>query len=207
MPKAPTRVDVDALLVAMAVPPGDDDVEGRILASSSDLLVAHGLSGLEVDDVATASGVGRSTIYRRFTDRNGLISATIAAQARRFFAALADAVDPDEDVEGQVVSAFAAGLRLVRRGGLGELVRSEPLLLRLVTVDSGPVVAAARAQILAEAIRRRPGLDRDDAAARAELLVRLAISFVLLPESVLDLDDAELENTLRRHLRPLVNDG
>ena len=105
------------------------------------------------------------------------------------------------------MAAFAAGLRLDRRGGFGELVRSEPLLLRLVTIDSGPVVAAARTQILAEAIRRRPGLDRDDAAARAELLVRLAISFVLLPESVLDLDDAELENTLRRHLRPLVNDG
>lgn len=205
MPKTPTRVDVDALLIALAVPQAADDVEGRVLDASSSLLFAHGLSGLEVDDVAAASGVGRSTIYRRFTDRNGLISATIAAQGRRFFSALAHAVGADDDVEDQVVAAFAAGLRLARLGTFGDLVRTEPLLLRLLTVDSGPVVAAARAQIVSEAMRRRPDLDAVHATARAELLVRLAISFVLLPESALDLGEAEMEDTLRRHLRPLVS--
>ncbi|MDE0805421.1 MAG: TetR family transcriptional regulator [Acidimicrobiales bacterium] len=204
MPKTPTRVDVDALLVALAVPQAGDDVDGRVLDASSSLLSEHGLSGLEVDDVAAASGVGRSTIYRRFADRNGLISATIAAQCRRFFSALAHAVGADDDLEDQVVAAFAAGLRIVRLGTFGDLLRTEPLLLRLVTVDSGPVVAAACDQIVAEATRRRPALDADDVSARAELLVRLAISFVLLPETALDLDDAEIEDTLRRHLGPLV---
>lgn len=205
MPKTPTRVDVDALLVALAVPQATDDVEGRVLDASSSLLAAHGLAGFEVEDVAAASGVGRSTIYRRFTDRNGLISATIAVQGRRFFSALAHAVGADDDLEAQVVAAFAAGLRLARLGDFGDLLRTEPLLLRLLTVDSGPIVAAAREQIVAEARRRRPGLDTDHATARAELLVRLAISFVLLPDSVLDLDDDEIENSLRRHLGPLVN--
>lgn len=207
MPKTPTRVDVDALLVALAVPQATDDVEGRVLEAASSLLAANGLAGLEVDDVAAESGVGRSTIYRRFTDRNGLISATIAVQARRFFSGLAHAVGPDDAIEEQVVAAFAAGLRLARRGAFGDLLRTEPLLLRLLTVDSGPVVAAARDQIVAEATRRRPDLDADEVAARAELLVRLAISFVLAPDTALDLDDDTIEDTLRRHIGPLVQAG
>lgn len=207
MPTTPTRVDVDALLVALAVPPATDDVEGRILDASSTLLAERGLAGFEVDDVARMSGVGRSTIYRRFGDRNGLISAAIATQGRRFFSALAHAVGAEDDLEDQVVAAFAAGLRLARLGDFGDLLRTEPLLLRLLTVDSGPIVTAAREQIVSEARRRRPGLDPDHAAARAELLVRLAISFVLLPESALDLADDEIEHSLRRHVGPLVNDA
>ncbi len=205
MPKVVTRVDVAALLVGLAVPRATDDVDGRVLDVAAGLLLRHGLSGLEVDDVAAASGVGRSTIYRRFGDRNGLISAALAQEGRRFFSALAGAVDSIDRLEDQVVAAFAAGLRLVRRGDFGSLLRTEPLLLQLLTVDSGPIVAAARDQLVAEATRRRPDLDPTRAAGTAELLVRLAISFVILPDTALDLDDDNVEETVRRHLSPLVN--
>lgn len=205
MPKAATRVDVAALLVGLAVPRTSDDVEGRVLDVAADLLLRQGLSGLEVDDVASQSGVGRSTIYRRFGDRNGLISAALAQEGRRFFAALAAAVEPIDRLEDQVVAAFAAGLRLVRRGDFGSLLRTEPLLLRLLTVDGAPIVAAARDQLVAEAVRRRPAIDPVRAAGAAELLVRLAISFVVLPQTALDLDDEVIDETVRRHLSPLVN--
>lgn len=204
MPKTATRVDVDALVASLLEDPGDDDTEGRVLAAASGLLLERGLAGLEVDQVAERSGVGRSTVYRRFDDRNGLLTATVAHEARRFLSFLAGSVAQIEDTEEQVVAAFAVGLRLVRDGGFGALLRSEPLLLQLLTVDSAPIVAAARDQLVAEAARRDPHLDPRTGAGAAEMLVRLAISFVLSPDTSLDLRDEEVEATVRRHVAPLV---
>lgn len=205
MPKVATRVDLDALMARLAAPPAADDVDGRILAAASVLMARHGLTGLEVDDVAAASGVGRSTVYRRFADRNHLLAATLAHDVRRFLGALADEVTTIDDFDEQVVVAFAAGLRVAHRSGLGSLVRSEPLLLRLLTVDSGPLLAAASDHLVTLAAHHHPHLDLHSANAAAEVLVRLAISLVVAPETSLDLDDAEIENTVRRHIAPLVN--
>ncbi len=207
MPKVATRVDVDVLMARLVEDPPDDDVDGRILAAASGALARSGLAGLEVDEVAQRSGVGRSTIYRRFTDRNLLIAATLAHDARRFLGALAVAVEELDDLEDQVVAAFVAGLRVAQRTGLGSMVRGEPLLLQLLTVDSGPLLTAATEQLVALAVLHDPTVDRDVAAGAAEMLVRLAISFVVAPETSLRLDDDEIENTVRRHVAPLVNAG
>jgi len=207
VPKVATRVDVDVLMARLVEDPPDDDVDGRILAAASDALARSGLAGLEVDEVAQRSGVGRSTIYRRFTDRNLLIAATLAHDARRFLGALAGAVEELDDLEEQVVAAFVAGLRVAQRTDLGTMVRGEPLLLQLLTVDSGPLLAAATEQLVALAVLHDPNVDRGAAAGAAEVLVRLAISFVVAPETSLRLDDDEIENTVRRHVAPLVNEG
>lgn len=191
----------------LADAPPADDVDGHILASASAILAGSGLVGLEVDEVARRSGVGRSTVYRRFTDRNLLIAATLAYDARRFLGALAHAVDVLDDLEEMVVAAFVAGLRVAQRTGLGDLVRSEPLLLRLLTVDSAPLLAAATEQLVALAVAHDPEVDRAAAAGAAELLVRLAISFVVAPQTSLGLADDEIEDTVRRHVAPLVRAG
>lgn len=199
MPKVATAVDAADVLRRLAVSHRSDDVDERILDAAGHLLRVEGLAGLEVDRVAARSGVGRSTIYRRFDGRNALIAAALAHESRRFLAVLADVVDPADPLEVQVVDAFTAGLRAARATGLDARLRDEPLLLRMLTVDAGPVVAAARDQLVALRRQRDGGSpDPRDAAAVAELLVRLAISLVLTPESVLD------EATLHRALAPLV---
>ncbi|WP_436793414.1 TetR family transcriptional regulator [Actinospongicola halichondriae] len=205
MPKVATRIDLGALLDRMASPRTSDDVDDRILDAAAGLLAASGLSGLEVDSAASVSGVGRSTIYRRFTDRNQLIAATLAHEMRRFLAALADEAASIDDLGEQVVVAFVAGLRVAQRSGLAALIRHEPLLLRLLTIDSAPLVSAASEHLVALAVLRQPTLDRATATATADVLVRLAISFVLSPGSLLDLDDAGIENAVRHRIGPLVN--
>ena len=204
MPKETTRVDVDALLERLAGEQAVDSTDDRILTVAGQLLVAAGLSGLEVDEVAARSGVGRSTIYRRYGDRNGLLVAALAHESRRFLTVLAEVVSADEPVEEQVVAAFCAGLRMARAGGLSDLVRTDPLLLRLLTVDGGPVIAAAREQLVALACAADPTVDVVGASRAAELLVRLAISFVLSPDSTLDLDSDGCEAVVRRHVAPLI---
>lgn len=203
MPRTATDVDLGALLAGL----GDrevDETDARILRAAGSVLVADGLDGFEVEPVVDGSGVGRSTIYRRFGDRNGLIAATLAHECRRLLAGLAESVASLDDPVEQVSAAFAAGLRHARSAGLVELIRSEPLLLRLLTVDGAPVVAAGREQLVVEAASA--GLDVPEHRVRpaAELLVRLAISFVVTPESALDLDDDRLEATFRDLLAPLL---
>lgn len=203
MPKVATRVDADAVLTALVTRPTAEDVDLRILDAAGRLLVDVGLEDLEVDQVAELAGVGRSTVYRRFDGRNALLAATVAHEAQRLLGALADSVAGIDDPEEQLVAAFCAGLRLARATGLAERVRDEPLLLQLLTVDGGPVLAAASMQLAAAARGLDPTVDDRTARGTAELLVRLAISLVLTPDSALDLDDG-CEDTVRRHLAPLL---
>ncbi len=186
-----------------------DGTDERILGVAADLLRVHGLTGLEVDEVAARAGVGRSTVYRRFGDRNGLITATLAHDGRRLLRALADAVSGGAgadtiDLVDEVTAAFCAGLRLARDGGLSDLVRRDPLLLRLLTIEGGPVLAAARDELASLACRRIPGLEPAVARSTAEVLVRLGISFVVAPDSVLDPDRPEDEALIRRTVGALV---
>lgn len=207
MPRTSTQVDPDAVLVALrrheAVPGVVDDVDERILDAAGRLLVDVGLADLEVDAVAEAAGVGRSTVYRRFDGRNALLAATVAHEGRRLLAALGDAVAGIDDPEDRLVVAFCTGLRVARATGIDERIRDEPLLLRLLTVDGGPVLAAARMQLAQVARQLDPAIDRADAEATAELLVRLAVSLLVTPESAMDLDSA-CEDSIRRHLAPLL---
>jgi len=207
VPRVSTHVDADAVLLALVQRPADDattdDVDRRILDAAGRLLVDVGLEELEVDGVAEAAGVGRSTVYRRFDGRNALLAATVAHEGRRLLSALADAVADIADPEEAFAVAFCTGLRVARATGAADRIRDEPLLLRLLTVDGGPVVAAARSQLAEVARAMEPELAPDDAAATAELLVRLAISFLVTPDSALDLGD-ECEASIRRHLAPLL---
>lgn len=203
MPKVATDVDPAAVISALLSRDPVDYTEGRVLAAAGSHLLARGLLGFEVDAIAEVSGVARSTIYRRFGSRNQLIAAAVAHETERFFSALAEAVSDIDDPVDQVVAAFSTGLRLARDGGFAEMIRTEPQLVELLTVEGDALVTVATTRLVAEAERRMPDVSIDDVAVVAELLVRLAASFVVTPASVLDLDDG-LEDAVRSFVRPLL---
>ena len=207
MPKEVTRIDTRALLARLVSDEPGDATDDRILHAAGRAMLVGGLEGFEVDAVASEAGVGRSTVYRRFGDRNGLLAAALAHETRRFLAVLAESVAVADDVEEQVVSAFCAGLRLARQSGLTDLLRNDPRLLRLLTVDGGPVLAAARDLLASLAMARDATVPADDATRRAEVLVRLAFSFVLTPTSALDLDGDACEEMVRRYVAAVVVAG
>ncbi len=59
----------------------------RILAAAARLLAERGAAALSMDEVAQAAGVGVGTVYRRFTDRAGLLYALVDQRERDFQAA------------------------------------------------------------------------------------------------------------------------
>lgn len=156
--------------------PADSD---HILDAALALAAASGLRHLTMEDVARRAGVGRMTVYRRFGTRGALVDALAGREARRCLAELEAASAPDAPLEDQVAAGFATALRITRE---------HPLLARLARVEPEAVLTAfADADLmglctgyLSERLRRA-GLH--DTEEKAELLVRVAVSFILLPDT------------------------
>ena len=80
-------------------------------------------------------------------------------------------------------------------------------MLDALVADGGTVFAAARAFLAARlrASQEAGVLGRVDVDAAAELLVRLAFSFVLIQDSVLPLDDeSRVRDVARRMIAPVL---
>jgi AcrR family transcriptional regulator len=175
------------------VEPPTDALSARILDAALALSAASGVRNLTIDDVARRAGVGRMTVYRRFGEKARLIDALAVREARRILAELDAAAPPEAPIDEQVAAGFVTSLRIAREHPLLQRLASFEPEAVLDAVRAGPAFAMARA-FLAERLRasQRAGVLGDvDAEAAAELLVRLMLSFVLLPQSVLPIDDDE----------------
>ena len=201
-------VDVDDLLASITRPlGGNDETSDRILDAAGELFATIGVRRCSMDDIASRSGLGRTTVYRRFEGRQQIVEAVLAREIHRFFGSILRSTAHLDRFEDVVVESFLTGLRAGEASLLTTLVRSEPELLQLLTIDAGPVVAAAREFLVAayRATHTARRSDDDQVAMLAEVLVRLAISLVLTPQTVIPLDDDPATRAaLHRLLDPLI---
>lgn len=156
--------------------PEDSD---HILDAALALAAGSGLRNLTMEDVARRAGVGRMTVYRRFGSKPALVDALAGREARRCLAEMDAASPPDAPLEEQVVAGFETMLRLTRE---------HPLLSRLARVEPDTVLGAfADSELLPLCTAfltdrlQRSGIEGGEQLA--EVLVRIAITFVLLPET------------------------
>ena len=61
--------------------PRHPDVDARIFAAALDILRGRGPLAVSVESVAAASGVAKTTIYRRYENRESLLTAAITSAA------------------------------------------------------------------------------------------------------------------------------
>jgi TetR/AcrR family transcriptional repressor of uid operon len=200
-------------LLAMALDPAiatpQDATSERILDAALELAAASGLGNLTMDDVARRASVGRMTVYRRFGDRQALVQALGVRETRRALAEIAAALDPSASVEDRVTDGFVAALGVAR---------THPLLVRFARFEPEALLDPIRAEddLFANALRefvsaqiRDGGRSRElssaDAEAAAELLVRIGVSFVLMPRSVIDYEnEATARELARKLIAPIV---
>jgi AcrR family transcriptional regulator len=187
----------------------EDEITTEVLDTTAAMIGELGLTRWSVDDVAARSGLGRTTIYRRFDGREHLVHAVIARELRRFFTAVTAAVSHVDDPAEQVVEGMLVGLRAARGSLPLALTRSDAgVVLPMLTTAAGPVVDAARDALVALHRHARPELAGPDDALVADALVRLSLSYLLTPPSGFDLDDdAGARAALRRIVVPLLGDG
>jgi AcrR family transcriptional regulator len=208
--RRPTGLRAEVIIAGLAGPGAEaDETTDALLDATSRLLAAHGLRRWTMEDVAERADLGRATVYRHFGSRDELVHAALGREARRFFAAIAAAVAGLDTLEDQVVAGFLAGWRVVRDSVVGELFASDrAAAVSLLT--AAPVLALARAALVERyqivTGRALSSGETADAELVAEALVRLGLSFVLIPESVIQLDDNEsARSALRQLFGPLVN--
>jgi len=206
---APQTARVLALAFDPAVPTADDQLAQRILDAALALAAASGLRHLTMDDVARRAGVGRMTVYRRFGSREALLDALAVREARRCLATIAQALDPAAPIDDRLAELFVATLGVIREHPLlARLARVEPeaLLLEL-TRDDSAVFKLVLEFLVAEIAAAQAGgeLPNGDPEPLAELALRLGASFVLMPASVLPLEDEDATRAaVRALLTPLV---
>jgi AcrR family transcriptional regulator len=194
-----------SLLERVLAAPDTDAVGESIVDAALEEFLAYGLRRTNVDVVARRAGVSRATLYRRFDGKDALVQAVLVRESRRFFASIAAAVEDLATQRERLVEGFVVGVRYARDDRLlNRLLASDPeALLPYLTTNGGAVVAAARDFLVRQA-PDAPAGDRTPSGI-AEVFVRLAISFTLMPDSAIPLDsDESVRAFARGYLAPLM---
>ncbi|MEU4986131.1 TetR/AcrR family transcriptional regulator [Streptomyces sp. NPDC021969] len=188
----------------------EDPTARRILDAALEQFTVFGLRRSSMDDVAKRAGVSRVTVYRRFGTKDTLVEQTLLRENSRFFQRLDQAVAALPTMEERVVEGFVVALRHTRAHPLfGGLLRLEPeVVLPYLTVHGGSSLAATVDYLTGHLRRAQQAEDRpgDDPRPVAELMVRVAVSFLLNPASCIEMDDEDQARAFaRRYLAPLLN--
>lgn len=204
------KLDLVPLLGALADPSLDDTTD-RILDAAAEVLASGGLRRCTVEEIAERGHIGRTTIYRRFDGRDEIVHAVLARELRSFFDAVARSVEHLDRIEDQVVEGFITALDAARDSPMLPLLRSEPDLLLFLVTDAGPILDMVTGLMVQQLRRLAAGsgigsgigsdtnadtpndtpadIDAQQARHGAEVVFRLTVSFVLMPETTLPLDD------------------
>jgi len=167
-----------------------------------------GISRSTMDEIARRAKVARVTLYRRFPGKDALVAAVMQRELRRFLTDLDDTLAPFSTLDERLVEGFVYVLAAIRGHRLLQrLLESEPeAILPLLTVQGAPFVGAARDDLAARLLRN-PDDNRPPADLRivADVVVRLILSYLLTPQTLVDFDDPDAARAYAlRYLRPLL---
>ncbi|WP_139981399.1 TetR/AcrR family transcriptional regulator [Nocardioides litoris] len=180
--------------------PRDD----AILDAARHVFEQYGARRATVDDVAATAGVSRSTLYRSYPGKEALLAAVVQRETDTFFDEL-DEVAAGLPPRQALVECFVRGISLLRQVPvLGRLAVTEPAV---VTGTPGHPPLLRRHTDRVAATLRRAGAALPDAELEqaAEILVRLASTYLVDPEGSLDLaDPAAVGAWADRWLVPLL---
>jgi AcrR family transcriptional regulator len=175
-----------------------------ILDGMRDLLLTRDWSAITLADVARAAGISRQTIYNEFGSRQGLAHGYALRLADRLVDIVDDAIRQNV---GDIHSAFLQGFReFLTESASDPLVISllsgeaKPDLLQLITLDSGPVINHCSQRLTASFAQSWVQHSEEDAAVLARGIVRLAMSYVSMPQEA----EYDIAADLARLLTPYV---
>src|SRR3954464_8541320 len=144
----------------------------------------HGFRRVALDDVARRARVSRTTIYRRFVNKDELVSAVIERENVRLFADIAAELKQAGPQSNYYVEAFTLSiLRFRRHRVLNRMMTDEPaLVLELAGRHYGAAIdrmADALREIFPEGFAERIG--EPAVNELADTILRYAAMALLLP--------------------------
>ncbi|WP_280485693.1 TetR/AcrR family transcriptional regulator [Nocardia cyriacigeorgica] len=197
-----------AMTQVLGAVPGGDDTDAKVLDAALRVLARRGAREATMDDIAAESGVGRTTLFRRYASKDQLFERALARDMGRILDDLAERFTTVTDPTEQVVIGFITGLRLgdhiLFRDA--DQVRRAELLQALGHGDPSPIslgYKAVRANIAkAQAEGKIPVRDPD---AQADALIHLMIGYLAAPSFAVDLTDpVAMERLARAAVAPIL---
>ncbi|WP_422742291.1 TetR/AcrR family transcriptional regulator [Mycobacterium sp. WMMD1722] len=186
------------------------DATQRILDAAVAEFERHGFRRVALDDVARRAGVSRTTIYRRFANRDELVAAVVERENAALFADIAQELRAAGPQQNYYVEAFTLSIMKFRE---------HRVLNAMLAEDAGFVLAlahqhwAAGVGRMAEALRVIfPAGFAERIGPRvvnelADTILRYAAVVLLLPSmSPLDTPD-EVREFARQHFLPSLPSG
>src|SRR5262245_36130146 len=205
---------VGALTAAVeGVADDHDETSTRILDAAFELFCRIGIQRSTMEDVARRAGVSRITVYRRFATKGVLVDQLVRREILRYFDQFRRDIEGARTAADRVVVGFVSSLQALRHSPLiGGLMPADPNALVPATIgDGGRTLAAVRAFVAGQLRREQEaGNVAGDVNVEivAELMVRVASSFLVIPSHIIDLDDDEqLRALARQFLVPMLTPG
>ncbi len=183
-----------------------EPARARVLEGAYACIARRGMAKTTVDDVASASGVSRATIYRIFPGgKDEVLRDTVGWEMDRFFLRLGEALGDAADFpEFRERALPLARQELLEHTVLQKVLETEPDRLNaLITVQQHRVIGAIAAYFL-------PLLEHDrdaglvvgdvDLTMVAEYVARLCLSLIASPGRHDLTDPAEVQRLVRGEL-------
>lgn len=178
----------------------------RVVDAARRCLADRGLKGTTVDDVASAAGVSRATLYRAFPGgRETILSAVVETERAALLGVLTAAIDSATSLRDALVAGLSMASRwLSSHEVVQRLMFEEPAALlthvEFEQMDRTLEVVCAEVSPLLEGY-----LERDVAERVAEWGARLVVSYLLFPCDELDLTTHDgAAHLVDRHVLPGV---
>lgn len=177
-----------------------------ILDAAQQVFEQYGARRANVEDVARVAGISRSTLYRAYPTKEALLQAVLDREVDVFFDQL-DALASDLPPRQAVIECFTAGIALTREIPLlARLVETEPEIITGVGGSAHSSTVLGSAHRVAQTLRRSGAtMPEDELHVVAELMLRIAYTYMLNPLGSVDMtDDAAVRGYAERYLASLV---
>jgi len=168
----------------------DPEVRRRILAATVTCVGRSGMTGLTLEQVATAAGVGRATVYRYFEGgRDELVGEAVAWEVAGFFTGLADEVEGLASFRERLERGLVFAHRSLEQHDVFQYLLAterERIIVRLA--ELAPMSLAVVRGYLAGLLVDESLAEGVSVDAAADYLARMVLSFLTSPGSW-DLED------------------
>ncbi|MFD6894035.1 TetR/AcrR family transcriptional regulator [Rhodococcus sp. NPDC060086] len=186
-----------------------DAVRTRLLDAAYEQFCRSGIHRSSMEEVARRANLSRVTLYRRFESKDALVEQVLLREFRRYFDQFLIDIRTARTVADRIVLGFVSSLRAIRTNALiGGLLDAEPTLLAGSLVGDGRMLAIARQFVAAQLRRERQAgtISHElNLELTAEMMVRIAASFLMVPTDIVDLDDEEqLAAIAREFIVPMI---
>jgi AcrR family transcriptional regulator len=164
-----------------------------------------------MDLIAKAARVSRSTLYRRFSNKDALLAALLEEVQYRIQSRLIEVIH-GRDHEGAIVESFVEAVGLLRRDRLlRRLHESEPESVQQIALSGGRGTIATQAfaqysMAVARTLRKAGAkMPEPDLLVASELLIRITVSYVDTASTFVDIDESErARDFATKFLVPLI---